>query len=273
MNICVQGLWHLGTVTAACLASLGNQVTGLDFDAEAVNSLSKGIPPLHEPDLEALVMQGLASGMLRFSSRPEEAVRDAEVLWIAYDTPVDDDDNADIDFVIARIEKTLPSLPAGATVLISSQLPVGSVGRLEAVANTRFPDNAIGFACSPEHLRLGKALEVFLKPDRIAVGVRTARDREQGASVRVHDPVVKEIPANWIGYVQRFDEALDALKGAQVLLVGTEWPAYKEISADRIAAISPGLLVLDPNRSLSFLTTETGLRHVAVGTPSIERLA
>lgn len=179
MNVCVQGLWHLGTVTAACLASLGNKVTGLDFDAGTVNRLKQGIPPLLEPGLEELVMQGLASGRLGFSSQPEEALRNIEVLWVAYDTPVDNDDNADIDYIVAQIEKTLPHLPVGATVLISSQMPVGSVKRLEAIANARFPKKEIGFACSPENLRLGKALEIFLKPDRIVVGARSARDRER----------------------------------------------------------------------------------------------
>ena len=179
MNICVQGLWHLGTVTAACMASLGNQVTGLDFDATTIQSLGTGVPPLFEPGLEALVKRGLASGSLNFSSCPEEAVRNAEVLWITYDTPVDDDDNADIDFVIAQTEKTLPYLPTGATVLISSQMPVGSVTRLEEIVKDRFPKKEIGFACSPENLRLGKALEVFLKPDRIVVGVCAVRDRQR----------------------------------------------------------------------------------------------
>ena len=179
MNVCVQGLWHLGTVTAACLASLGNKVSGLDFDTGVIEKLACGVPPLFEPDLEDLVKQGMAVGRLRFVDRPEEAVKDIEVLWIAYDTPVDDDDNADVDYVVARIEKTFPHLPEGVTVVISSQMPVGSVGRLEAIARDRFPAKGIGFACSPENLRLGKAVEVFLKPDRIVVGVRSERDRER----------------------------------------------------------------------------------------------
>ena len=179
MNVCVQGLWHLGTVSAACLASVGNRVTGLDFDGKTVEGLSRGTPPLLEPGLEDLVKRGLASSMLSFSASADEAVRDAEVLWIAYDTPVDDDDNADTDYVVAQVERTLPHLPAGATVLISSQMPVGSVKRLEAIANARFPKKQIGFACSPENLRLGKAIEVFLNPDRLVVGVRSARDQER----------------------------------------------------------------------------------------------
>ena len=179
MNVCVQGLWHLGTVTAACLASLGNKVSGLDFDTRVIERLTLGVPPLFEPGLEDLVKQGMAVGRLCFAAQPEEAVKDIEVLWVAYDTPVDDDDNADVDYVVAQIEKTFPHLPEGVTVLISSQMPVGSVGRLEAIAKDRFPAKGIGFACSPENLRLGKAVEVFLKPDRIVVGVRSARDRER----------------------------------------------------------------------------------------------
>ena len=107
MNICVQGLWHLGTVTAACLASLGHSVTGLDFDLGTIGKLKKGIPPLYEPGLEKLVRAGLASGDLSFTAQADEALQGIEVLWIAYDTPVDVDDNADVDYVFAQIEKVL----------------------------------------------------------------------------------------------------------------------------------------------------------------------
>jgi UDPglucose 6-dehydrogenase len=95
---------------------------------------------------------------------------------------------------------------------------------------------------------------------------------EQGAKVRVHDPVVEELPTKWHGIVQRFDEALGALDGAQVLLVGTEWPEYREIPKDCVTGAAPGLVVLDPNRFLSSLGTAAALRYVAVGTPSLERL-
>ena len=429
MNICVQGLWHLGTVTAACLASLGNKVSGLDFDAKVIEGLSAGVPPLFEPGLEDLLKQGLAAGRLHFTDQPEQAVKDVEALWIAYDTPVDDDDNADVDYVVAQIEKTLPHLPEGVTVLISSQMPVGSVRRLEAIVRDLFPEKEIGFACSPENLRLGKALDVFLKPDRIVVGVRLARDRErlerllrpitariewmsvesaemtkhainaflaisvtfanevasicervgadakeverglksetrigpkaylspgaafaggtlardisflteigaekrlvtpllssvkasndehkqwvkrklqsffpdlgqacmaiwgltykpgtdtlrrsmavelcnwliwQGVAVRVHDPAVKVLPAEWQGKVQRSEDELSALKGAQGLIISTEWPQYKAVSVDAIAAASQGITVLDANRFLFHLAGDRRVRYVAVGTP------
>src|SRR5690349_10359410 len=123
MNVCVQGLWHLGTVTAACLASLGNRVVGFDSDPHVIDSLNRGVPPLFEPGLEALVKEGLDSGRLSFSSNPGEGFRDVQVLWIAHDTPVDENDEADVESVLARIEKTLPEVPMGSTVLISSQMP------------------------------------------------------------------------------------------------------------------------------------------------------
>ncbi len=177
MKVCVQGLWHLGSVTAACLASVGHDVIGLDTDQATIDSLSNGKAALFEPGLDQLIQQCVAAGNLRFSSSPREAASNLEVLWVAYDTPVDDEDRADIDFVVAHIESMLPCLPAGATVLVSSQMPVGSIRRLEMIAATQFADRELGFAYSPENLRLGKALDIFLKPDRIVVGARLERDR------------------------------------------------------------------------------------------------
>lgn len=434
MKVCVQGLWHLGSVTAGCLASVGHEVVGLDFDEHVIRVLRAGKPPVFEPGLEKMIRAGLDSGRLQFAASIEELPSDIELLWVAYDTPVNEDDMADVDFVVAQAEKVLPFLSNNSTVLVSSQMPVGSVRRLEAIADKLCPEKALTFACSPENLRLGKALDVFLKPDRVVVGVRVDRDRdrigqllapitdrvewmsvesaemtkhainaflatsvvfaneiaavcemvgadakeverglkseqriglkaylspggaiaggtlardieflkvvsqyhqlsipllesvktsndqhkgwvrrklkalfprlqgvsvavwgltykpgtdtlrrslavelcnwliEQGANVRVHDPAVKELPPAWNGLVQRFDDALAALEGAQVLLVGTEWPEYREISKDLVAGTALGLVVLDPNRFLSSLGIAAALRYVAVGTPSIERL-
>jgi UDPglucose 6-dehydrogenase len=133
MNICVLGLWHLGSVTAAGLAALGHRVIGFDFDDATVANLSRGIAPISEPGLEELIERGLASGNLRFSSTANDA-KDVDVLWVTYDTPVDDDDNVDSDFVMTQIERALREMRTEALVLISSQLPAGSVRRLEQAA-------------------------------------------------------------------------------------------------------------------------------------------
>jgi UDPglucose 6-dehydrogenase len=174
MKVAVVGLWHLGTVTAACLASRQHDVTGIDFDRLVVERLAQGHPPLFEPGLEALVQQGEAEGRLRFTGDPAAAAA-ADLVWVAYDTPVDDDDRADVGFVLERARRVLPHLASGTTVLISSQLPVGTTRRLEA--ESAAAGRGLSFAYSPENLRLGSAIDVFTKPDRVVVGVRSEAAR------------------------------------------------------------------------------------------------
>ena len=179
MKVCVQGLWHLGSVTAACLASIGHDVVGLDFDKDTIQGLELNQPPVSEPGLLELLQSGREGGRLRFFTAPMEALVGVELLWVTYDTPVNDDDDADVDYVIAQVAVVLPHLDVGTTVLVSSQLPVGSIRRLEGIAQSLCPTKSIGFAYSPENLRLGKALDVFLKPDRIVVGVRSSQDKDR----------------------------------------------------------------------------------------------
>src|SRR5688500_8269958 len=98
MRVAVYGLWHLGCVTAACLAAAGHQVAGLDLDEPVVAALQQGRPPLHEPGLADLIAAGQSSGRLSFTSSPDTALRTADVLWVTFDTPVNDQDQADVAF-------------------------------------------------------------------------------------------------------------------------------------------------------------------------------
>ena len=168
MKITVLGLWHLGSVTAACMAR-HHPVVGLDLDEKLVAGLCAGRAPLHEPGLDALVVAGLASGQLSFSSDPSTA--QADVLWVCYDTPVDADDRSDLGWVHARLNQVLSQLKPGTVVLLSSQLPVGTCAQLAK----RYP--RLHIACSPENLRLGKAIDAFEKPARIIVGAASAPAR------------------------------------------------------------------------------------------------
>lgn len=176
MRIAVAGLWHLGTVTAACLAAAGHDVIGVDEDEALLAGLREGVLPVAEPGLEEIVRAEIASGRLRFSASFAEAAG-ADVVWITYDTPVDDEDRADIDFVHTRAMQLLEQMADGAVLLVSSQMPVGSIARLEREFAARGGARTIHFACSPENLRLGKAISVFRSPDRVVVGVRDAETR------------------------------------------------------------------------------------------------
>lgn len=165
MNICVLGLWHLGCVTAACCAR-HYSVIGLDFDGAIIAELQKGQAPLVEPGLNQLIAAGLGSQKLLFTNDPKTACAKADVLWLTYDTPVNDDDESDVEFVLTNLRLAIHELPKGALILISSQLPVGTCKKLEK----EFPN--FHFAYSPENLRLGKAIDAFEKADRAIVGIR-----------------------------------------------------------------------------------------------------
>ena len=165
MKTVVLGLWHLGCVTAGCCARQG-QVVGLDFDPILVEGLRAGKAPLFEPGLDELISTGLVGGTLSFTTDPQAACAGADLLWLCYDTPVNEDDVSDVEFVLGQLRRALPHLPAGALVLVSSQLPVGTCRKLEV----EYPQ--FHFACSPENLRLGKAIEAFEKAERVVVGLR-----------------------------------------------------------------------------------------------------
>lgn len=167
LKITVLGLWHLGCVTAACCSRFF-EVTGLDFDRENVEQLNHGKVPLMEPGLEVLVQKGLSAGRLHFTVDAERACEKVNVLWVAYDTPIRENDEADSAFVLNQVRRCIPLLPQGSVVILSSQMPVGTCRQLEQ----EFSDRPVFFAYVPENLRLGNALDTFQNQDRIVVGVR-----------------------------------------------------------------------------------------------------
>jgi UDPglucose 6-dehydrogenase len=191
MKLAVFGLWHLGTVTAACTAAAGIPTVAVDLDPERIARLSEGEPPLYEPGLAELIRSGLASRTLAFSV-DVTAVSDTDVVWVCHDTPVDEEDRADVDAVLRQKEALFPHLKDGAVVLVSAQLPVGSVGKLEQAFARQAGGRIVSFACSPENLRLGKAIEVFQNPGRIIVGTRGGQARP------VLEPLLKTFCQNLV---------------------------------------------------------------------------
>lgn len=177
MKIGVLGLWHLGTVTAACTAAAGVFTAAVDDDPSVVDRLRQGRAPLFEPGLDDLVARGLASGTLSITADPGELAQ-ADVVWICHDTPVDEEDHADVESVVRKVVGSFVHLRDGAVVLVSAQLPVGTVARLEQSYAAAGHHRLVSFACSPENLRLGRAIEDFRDASRIVVGVRDGRARE-----------------------------------------------------------------------------------------------
>ncbi len=229
MRVAVVGMWHLGTVTAACLASVGHSVVGFDADASVVKALVEGRPPIAEPGLDELVVAGLKEKTLSFSSTPS-AIADAEVVWVAYDTPVGEDDRADVDSVVTRLRAIFPHVREGALVLISSQIPVGSTRKLEELFASDRPGAKVSFAYSPENLRLGKALDVFLRPDRVVVGARDQASRDRITALLA--PVTDRIEWMSVESAEMTKHALNAFLATSITFINELAGLCERVGAD-----------------------------------------
>ena len=230
MKVCVLGLWHLGSVTAACLASVGHEVTGLDSNSGIVEKLQKAEPPVSEPGLDGLIREGINADRLRFSTNAKIAISSAEVLWVTYDTPVDENDQADVEFVFEEVLKLLSFLSIDTTVLVSSQLPVGSIRRFEDISAEKYPEKNIRFAYSPENLRLGKSLDVFLHPDRVIIGVRRQEDRE--ILNRLFGPITDNILWMGVESAEMTKHAINAFLGMSITFINEIASICENIGAD-----------------------------------------
>ena len=225
MKVAVAGMWHLGAVSAACLASGGHQVVGVDPDPNLIASLNRGVPAVAEPGLDTMISAELKSGRLTFSNE-YDSVAGQDVILIAFDTPVDELDRADVPFVFDQIAKILEHAGSGTLVLISSQLPVGSTAQLEA----QHAGRGLTFSYSPENLRLGKAIEVFIKPDRIVVGVRSEPDRRR--ITELFQPFTSNIEWMSVESAELSKHALNAFLATSICFINEIASIAESVGAD-----------------------------------------
>lgn len=226
MKVAVYGLWHLGCVTAACLAKIGHDVVGLDRDAFVVGNLKSGTPPISEPGLAELISAGRDAGKLRFSSDATDALHDADLVWIAFDTPVDENDVADVDFVRNELEAIADAIMPGTLVLVSSQVPAGFTRRLADDWRAR----GLRYAYSPENLRLGKAINVFLQPERIIVGLENKADRVDIGTLL--GPVTANIEYMSLESAEMTKHALNAFLATSVTFINELARICEAVGAD-----------------------------------------
>lgn len=189
--IAVVGLWHLGSVVAASWSELGHSVVGVDTDEGTVRGLQQGRAPVYEPGLDDVLRKHVATGRLRFTTSPA-AVSSADVVFLAFDTPVDADDRPDLAPLEAAVRAFTPHLAAGATVVVSSQVPVGTSERWRDQIRREASNPGVDLVYSPENLRLGEALACYTHPDRIVVGVNDDATRDKVAQLfgRIDAPIV-----------------------------------------------------------------------------------
>jgi len=228
MKICVFGLWHLGCVTAACLANEGHDVVGLDFNMETIEKLQAGTPPLYEPGLKELLQAN--QERLVFTTNPSKALAAAQVLWVTFDTPVDEDDRADAEAVIREIDTLFPYLKNLDLVLISSQLPVGTTTRIAQRYQEQFGGSKPAFAYSPENLRLGKAIASFTSPDRVVVGVSEKHSKPLIADML--SPITDNILWMSVESAEMTKHALNAFLATSVTFINEIATICEQVGAD-----------------------------------------
>lgn len=228
MKICVYGLWHLGCVTAACLADAGHQVIGLDFNPEIIENLKAGHPPLYEPGLQEMIQAN--QDRLLFTTDPAEALNSVEVLWVTFDTPVDHEDQADAEAVSKEIEDVFPYFSNLDLVLISSQLPVGTTKRLAQLYCKQYPKGKTRFAYSPENLRLGKAIASFAQPDRVVVGVN--EEYSKTLISKMLCPITDNILWMSIESAEMTKHALNAFLATSVTFINEIAAICEQVGAD-----------------------------------------
>lgn len=182
MKLVVIGTGYVGLVSGACLSELGNNVICVDKDESKINKLLKGQIPIYEPGLETIVERNLASGRLAFTTNLKEALKGADCVLLAVGTPTDEEKGrADLSFIFAATEEVAKHLEKSLVVITKSTVPVGTGKKVYNLLREKRPDLDCHVVSNPEFLREGSAVEDFMKPDRIIIGVEceTGKDIAQ----------------------------------------------------------------------------------------------
>ncbi len=198
MEICIIGTGYVGLVTGACFAEMGNEVIGVDIDADKIEQLRRGQVPIFEPGLAEMLQRNIRQGRLAFSTNLKKAVQKSGLIFIAVGTPPGKDGAGDVGAVLSAARQVARALDSEKIVVLKSTVPVGTTQRVkeEMEALTGWP---IQVASNPEFLKEGAALDDFMRPDRVVIGTNDAGAAEilrelyapftrTGAPILVMDP-------------------------------------------------------------------------------------
>lgn len=179
MKIAMIGTGYVGLVSGVCFSDFGHSVTCVDKDAGKITRLKAGEVPIYEPGLDAVMARNVEAGRLTFTTDLAAAVDGADAVFIAVGTPTRrGDGHADLTYVMAAAEDIARALTGYAVVVTKSTVPVGTNRKIEATIRVTNPQAAFDVASNPEFLREGAAIEDFMKPDRVVVGVESVRAQE-----------------------------------------------------------------------------------------------
>jgi UDPglucose 6-dehydrogenase len=179
MKIAVVGTGYVGLVTGACLAEVGIDVTCIDIDTQKIENLKNGIIPIYEPGLEPIVKRNFEKGRLHFSTSTQEGIKGADVAFIAVGTPPGEDGSADLTYVLAVAKEIGKHMNGYGVIVTKSTVPVGTAKKVKIAIQNSLNERGLTIdfdvASNPEFLKEGAAVNDFLKPDRIVVGVESKK--------------------------------------------------------------------------------------------------
>ena len=179
MKISVVGTGYVGLVTGTCFAETGITVACVDIDEKKISNLKKGIIPIYEPGLEPMLLDNKEKGRLSFTTSIKDSLEDTEVVFIAVGTPPDEDGSADLKHVIAVAREIGRHMKEYLLIATKSTVPVGTAEKVKAAISDelkkRNSDIDFDIASNPEFLKEGDAIKDFLHPDRIVIGVESAK--------------------------------------------------------------------------------------------------
>mgnify|MGYP001458574218 CR=1 FL=1 len=182
MKITIVGSGYVGLVTGTCFAEVGIEVTCVDIDQKKIENLKQGIIPIYEPGLEEMVHRNQKKGRLNFTTNIAEALQDCEVLFSAVGTPPDEDGSADLQYVINVARDCGRNMNDYLLIVTKSTVPVGTAKKVKAAVQEELDKRGVKIefdvASNPEFLKEGAAVDDFLKPDRIVVGLESERAEE-----------------------------------------------------------------------------------------------
>jgi UDPglucose 6-dehydrogenase len=182
MKISVVGTGYVGLVTGTCFAEIGIDTTCIDVDSKKIDDLQKGITPIYEPGLDSMIVRNLKKGCLHFSHDLISCIKDTDVIFISVGTPPDEDGTADLKHVIDVAEDIGRNMHKYLLVITKSTVPVGTAKivreTIDAEQKKRGVKIEFDMASNPEFLKEGTALDDFMKPDRIVVGIESKRAEE-----------------------------------------------------------------------------------------------
>nr|WP_315030992.1 UDP-glucose/GDP-mannose dehydrogenase family protein [uncultured Porphyromonas sp.] len=192
MRIAIVGIGYVGLVSAACFADLGAEVYCVDVDEVKIQGLRQGIIPIYEPGLDTLVRRGMEAGRLHFGTSIAEVLPHVEIIFSAVGTPPDEDGSADLRHVLAVARSIGAAMTDYCLVVTKSTVPVGTWKQIQRVIEEEQAKRGVSIpfdvASNPEFLKEGNAIDDFMKPDRVVVGVQSERAKE--LMTRLYKPIL-----------------------------------------------------------------------------------